>query len=48
MGGKFLKAAAYAGLALLLTLSACQGVVGYDDRRAAAVIGLEPAEGAQP
>ena len=48
MGGTFLKGAAYAGLALLLTLSACQGVTGYDDRRAAAAIGMGSDVGARP
>jgi hypothetical protein len=40
MGGKFLRGAAYAALAALITLTSCQGVVGYDDERAAATLGL--------
>ena len=46
MGGKFLKGAAYAGLAFMIALTSCQGVVDYDDRRAAHAIGFDPVAGA--
>ncbi|MGF1658750.1 MAG: hypothetical protein ACFCUS_04930 [Rubrimonas sp.] len=37
MGGKFLRGAAYAALSAMIALASCQGVVDYDDRRAATI-----------